>query len=197
MLLARSRYLFIRRHRARFADRLLAELRGVIDEAGASPFWDGLAGRFFGMNFQRGRRVQCDQRPPVHRRSDAQAPDLHRNAPDRARRDRPAPPSGRAAMRMLESEGFAFEGYLDIFDGGPTMTAQTDQVHSVRDATRQRRRDRDGEAAQGAAGDGTARRFPLRLRQGERGRRRRAIDPVCAGMLAWPATRLHVAHCAR
>src|SRR5690606_10248554 len=52
MLLARSRYLFIREHRARFADRVLAELRGVIDEAGGSPFWDGLAGRFFGMSFQ-------------------------------------------------------------------------------------------------------------------------------------------------
>ena len=24
----------------------------MIDEAGGSPFWDGVAGRFFGMNFQ-------------------------------------------------------------------------------------------------------------------------------------------------
>ena len=52
LLLARSRYLFIRQHRARFGRRMLAELRGVIDEAGGSPFWDGLAGRFFGMSFQ-------------------------------------------------------------------------------------------------------------------------------------------------
>ncbi len=51
-LLARSRYLYIRQHRARFGDRVIAELRGVIDEAGGSPFWDGLAGRFFGMSFQ-------------------------------------------------------------------------------------------------------------------------------------------------
>ena len=43
-------------------------------------------------------------------------------------------PSGRAAMRMLENEGFAAEGYVDIFDGGPTMTARTDQVKSIRDA---------------------------------------------------------------
>ncbi|NWM10751.1 arginine N-succinyltransferase, partial [Escherichia coli] len=43
-------------------------------------------------------------------------------------------PSGRAAMRMLESEGFAWERYVDIFDGGPTMTARTDQVRTVRDA---------------------------------------------------------------
>ena len=30
---------------------MLAELRGVMDEAGNSPFWDALAGRFFGMSF--------------------------------------------------------------------------------------------------------------------------------------------------
>jgi arginine N-succinyltransferase len=37
-------------------------------------------------------------------------------------------------MRMLENEGFAFENYVDIFDGGPTMTARTDQVASIRNA---------------------------------------------------------------
>ena len=52
LLLARSRYLFIAMHRARFADRVIAELRGVIDDRGGSPFWDGVAGRFFGMTFQ-------------------------------------------------------------------------------------------------------------------------------------------------
>ena len=40
-------------------------------------------------------------------------------------------PSGRAAMRMLQAEGFEYEGYLDIFDGGPTMTAATDRVRSI------------------------------------------------------------------
>ena len=43
-------------------------------------------------------------------------------------------PTGRAAMRMLEAEGFAAEGYVDIFDGGPTMTARTDRVESVKQA---------------------------------------------------------------
>src|SRR3546814_8569701 len=33
LLLARSRYLFIRQHRARFGDRILAELRGAVAEA--------------------------------------------------------------------------------------------------------------------------------------------------------------------
>ncbi len=135
LLLARSRYLFIRAHRAIFADRIIAELRGVIDTAGGSPFWDGIAGRFFGMNFQaadefnamNGNQFIADLMP--------KHPVYVAMLSDDARRVIGTPhPSGRAAMRMLENEGFAFENYIDIFDGGPTMTARTDQVRTLRDA---------------------------------------------------------------
>ncbi len=132
LLLARSRYLFIRAHRSIFADRILAELRGVIDNAGGSPFWDGIAGRFFGMNFQ-----QADQFNATH--GNQFIADLMPKHPvyvamlsDDARRVIGTPhPSGRAAMRMLENEGFAYENYIDIFDGGPTMTARTDHVRTI------------------------------------------------------------------
>jgi arginine N-succinyltransferase len=42
--------------------------------------------------------------------------------------------SGRAAMRMLEDEGFRFDNYVDIFDGGPTMITPTDQIATIRNA---------------------------------------------------------------
>jgi arginine N-succinyltransferase len=135
MLIARSRYLFIRNHRDRFHDRTLAELRGVIDEAGGSPFWDGVAGRFFGMNFQdadefnakHGNQFIADLMP--------KHPVYIAMLPESARAVIGVPhPSGRAAMRMLEDEGFAWENYVDIFDGGPTMTVRTDQIRSVREA---------------------------------------------------------------
>ncbi|MES2021502.1 MAG: arginine N-succinyltransferase [Pseudomonadota bacterium] len=139
MLLARSRYLFIAQHRMRFADRVLAELRGIIDEAGGSPFWDGLAGRFFGMNFQdadqfnavRGHQFIADLFP--------KHPIYIAMLPESARAVIGLPhPSGRAAMRMLENEGFAYENYVDIFDGGPTMLAKTDQVRTIREARTER-----------------------------------------------------------
>jgi arginine N-succinyltransferase len=132
LLLARARYLFIAAHRARFADRILAELRGIIDEAGGSPFWDGLAGRFFGMSFQEadefnainGHQFIADLMPkhPIYT---AMLSDTARAAIGLPH------PTGRAAMRMLENEGFAFENYVDIFDGGPTMTARTNSVRSI------------------------------------------------------------------
>lgn len=132
LLLARSRYLFIAAHRARFGDRLIAELRGVIDEAGGSPFWDGLAGRFFGMGFQ-----EADEFNAIH--GNQFIADLMPKHPiyiamlsDHARAVIGMPhPNGRAAMRMLEVEGFAHDGYVDIFDGGPTMAAATDRVKTI------------------------------------------------------------------
>ena len=61
MLLARSRYLFIKAHRERFGDTVLAELRGVMDEGGHSPFWDAIGGRFFDMTFP-----QADEFNAIH-----------------------------------------------------------------------------------------------------------------------------------
>ncbi len=135
LLLARSRYLFIAMHRARFADQVIAELRGVLDERGGSPFWDGVAGRFFGMSFQdadyfnaiNGNQFIADLMP--------KHPVYVAMLSDSARSEIGVPhPSGRAAMRMLIEEGFEHEGYVDIFDGGPTMTARTDEVKSIREA---------------------------------------------------------------
>lgn len=135
MLIARSRYLFIRNHRERFGPKTLAELRGVIDEAGGSPFWDGVAGRFFGMNFQ-----QADEFNAVHGNQFIadlmpKHPVYTAMLPESSRAVIGVPhPSGRAAMRMLENEGFAWENYIDIFDGGPTMTVRTDHIRSLKEA---------------------------------------------------------------
>jgi arginine N-succinyltransferase len=131
-LLARSRYLFIAQHRARFGDRTLAELRGRLRGDGGSPFWDGLGARFFGMSFQEadrfngvhGNQFIADLVPkhPIYvslLSEDAQAAigETH--------------DSGRPAMRLLEAEGFSFEGYVDIFDGGPTLCSRTDAIKTV------------------------------------------------------------------
>ena len=132
LLLARSRYLFIAMHRARFGDRILAELRGIIDERGGSPFWDAIGGKFFGMSFQ-----EADYFNAIH--GNQFIADLMPKHPvyiamleESARKVIGLPhPSGRAAMRMLENEGFSYDGYVDIFDGGPTMVARTDNVSSI------------------------------------------------------------------
>jgi arginine N-succinyltransferase len=135
LLLARSRYLFIKLHRARFAGKVIAELRGVIDEKGGSPFWDSIAGRFFGMSFQEadefnaahGTEFIADLMPktPIYTAMLAESARAALGVPH---------PSGRAAMKMLEREGFTSDGYVDIFDGGPTMAVTTDQIRTIRES---------------------------------------------------------------
>lgn len=134
-LLARSRYLFIRQHRPRFGNRVIAELRGTIDEAGNSPFWDGLAGRFFGMTFPEadqfnavhGTQFIADLMPktPIYVALLAESAQAVIGKPH---------PSGRAALRMLEGEGFYQDRYIDIFDGGPSVMVDTDNIRTLREA---------------------------------------------------------------
>ncbi len=156
MLLARSRYLFIAKHRERFGNKVIAELRGVIDEAGGSAFWDALAGKFFGMSFQEadefnarhGHQFIADLMP--------RHPIYLNMLPESARSVIGKPhPSGRAAMRMLEKENFKYAGYIDIFDGGPTMEADIDAVKSVaesREATVSAIADKDNSHSLAATG---------------------------------------------
>ena len=124
LLLARSRYLFIAMHRERFGTRVVAELRGVIDEAGSSPFWDALAGKFFGMSFQEADEFNATHGHQFIADLMPKHPIYLDMLPESARAVLGVPhPSGRAAMRMLEKEGFEYKGYVDIFDGGPTVEA--------------------------------------------------------------------------
>ncbi|WP_428333154.1 arginine N-succinyltransferase [Novosphingobium sp.] len=190
MLLARSRYLFIAMHRARFADRILAELRGIIDERAGSPFWDGVAGRFFGMSFQEadyfnaihGHQFIADLMPkhPVYI---AMLPEVARQVIGLPH------PTGRAAMRMLEEEGFHAEGYIDIFDGGPTMTARTDRVRSIagsRAATITRIHAPEGHAAHTRALIATGQLADFRCAYGEiapEGADGLVLDPIAAQAL--------------
>jgi arginine N-succinyltransferase len=135
LLLARSRYLFMKQHRKRFGDRTLAELRGVIDESGGSPFWDAIAGRFFGMDFREADEFNAMHGTQFIADLMPKTPIYTAMLPESARHVMGVPhPSGRAAMKMLEREGFRYDCYIDIFDGGPTMTAATDEIRSIREA---------------------------------------------------------------
>ncbi len=132
MLLARSRYLFIKLHRQRFGRRVIAELRGVIDEGGGSPFWDAIAGRFFGMSFQEADNFNATHGYQFIADLMPKTPIYTAMLPESARMVMGVPhPSGRAAMRMLEQEGFHYDCYVDIFDGGPTMVAETDRIRTI------------------------------------------------------------------
>ncbi len=131
-LMARARYLFIARHRDWFGRRVIAELRGWQDPDGRSPVWDAIGRCFYDMDFQEADRTgaihgnqfiaDLGPRYPIYM---SMLPEAARTALGRPHDD------GRPARDMLLTEGFRDDGYVDIFDGGPTLVAEIDAVRTV------------------------------------------------------------------
>jgi arginine N-succinyltransferase len=132
-LLAKSRLLFIAEFAERFAPKVIAEMRGKLDTAGRSPFWEGLGRHFFAMEYstadyltgmgQKAFVAELMPRYPVYANL---LPDSARAVIGEVHDDT------RAARSMLEQEGFRYEGYVDIFDAGPTLECFRDDIHAVR-----------------------------------------------------------------
>lgn len=134
-LLSKSRFMFMAQFPQLFARTVIAEMRGVSDEAGRSPFWDALGRHFFSLDFahadyltgvgEKSFVAELMPKYPVYLDflpADAQAVigQVHDNT--------------RPALAMLASEGLHFEGFVDIFDAGPTIQAHLSEVRAVKDS---------------------------------------------------------------
>ncbi|MFO1385188.1 MAG: arginine N-succinyltransferase [Chitinivorax sp.] len=134
-LLSKSRLLFLAEFRERFAGRVIAEMRGVSDTQGRSPFWDGLGQYFFRMAFSQadylsgvGDKSFIAELMPQHPVYSALLPEEARAVIGEVH------PHTRPALAMLKSEGFQDSGYVDIFDAGPTVITPLVQIRAVRDS---------------------------------------------------------------
>jgi arginine N-succinyltransferase len=145
-LLAQSRYMLIGIEPQRFAEMVLAELRGWFDDEGNCPFWDHVASRFFRLPFDQADMMSAStdgqfilDLAPRHPIYTELLPQAAREAIGKVHRE------GEAARIMLEREGFRDVGLIDIFDAGPTVAARRDDIVTVREA--RTLRVRVGEAA--------------------------------------------------
>ncbi|GAB7538753.1 arginine N-succinyltransferase [Burkholderia sp. 3C] len=135
-LLSKARFMFIAAFRERFARSLVAEMRGVTDAAGRSPFWDAVCRPFFQMEFPAadrwvglGRKSIIAELMPKHPLYLALLP-AEARAVIGAVHPHTAP-----ARALLESEGLRFSQYVDIFDGGATLQGEIDRLRIVADST--------------------------------------------------------------
>ncbi|MDE3059840.1 MAG: arginine N-succinyltransferase [Pseudomonadota bacterium] len=133
--LSRCRYLMLAEFPDLFSEVVISEIRGVQDEQGDSPFYKNLAQHFFLMDFKRADFINATQggqfisdlmpKYPIYvnlLHPDAQAVigvPLKASLP---------------AKQLLEFEGFRHQGYIDVFDGGPTMQAERAQIRTVRES---------------------------------------------------------------
>lgn len=147
-LLSKSRFLFLAQFAEQFGKIVVAEMRGVSDENGQSPFWEGLGRNFFAMDFDKadyltgvGQKTFVAELMPKH-------PIYIDLLPESARAVLRQPhPNTRPALAMLEAEGFRCEGYVDIFDAGPTVQAYTSEIRAVRDSRLRQAEISDAEAS--------------------------------------------------
>lgn len=134
-LLSKARFLFIAEFRHLFGDKVIAEMRGISDETARAPFWDSLGRHFFRMEFSQadyltgvGQKAFIAELMPkfplytcfLSEEARAVIGCVHQEA--------------EPALTMLRAEGFSYQGYIDIFDGGPTLACETGGIRAVRDS---------------------------------------------------------------
>jgi arginine N-succinyltransferase len=132
-LLSRSRFMLMAQFPQRFAAKVIAEMRGVSDEAGRSPFWEGLGRHFFTIDYGDAEHV-------VGMGNKAFIAELMPKHPIYTVL---LTPEARAvigkvhaqtlpALHLLERENFRMQGYIDIFDGGPTVESPAAEIRTIK-----------------------------------------------------------------
>lgn len=134
-LMAQSRYLLIAADRSRFGTRVVAELRGVVDEKGESVFFNHVTRPFFRMTFDEADRMSAASDNqfildlmPTHPIYLDHLPPGVREVMGKTH------PHGVNAKKLLEWEGYEYHRYVDIFDGGPLMDCAIDRLRSLRES---------------------------------------------------------------
>ncbi len=133
-LLSLSRFLFMAEHSSCFDAMVIAEMRGVIDDEGRSPFWDAIGRHFFQIDLP-----QADYLSMVNKRFIADLMPKHPIyipllPPEAQAVIAEVHEQTRPALRLLQEEGFTFSGMVDIFEAGPVVTCPLAQVRTVRNS---------------------------------------------------------------
>ncbi len=133
-LLSLSRFLFMAEFRSRFEEEVIAEMRGVVGSDGKSPLWTALGSHFFQIEFPKAETMTSQSKKfiadlmPKHPIYIPLLPEAARNVIGEVH-DNTKP-----ALSVLKKEGFEFRNLVDIFDGGPTMHCQIENIRAVQES---------------------------------------------------------------
>ena len=132
VLLSRARFLFIAHHPMRFAPILIAEMRGVSDDEGHSPFWEQVGHHFFHMSFAKADSLTISTNKQFIADLMPRNPLYIKLLTPEAQSVIGKPhASTMPAMKILLREGFRYNNYVDIFDAGPTIEAPRDNIQTI------------------------------------------------------------------
>jgi arginine N-succinyltransferase len=135
--LSRCRYLLLAEFPQIFSDIVIAEIRGVSKADGGAPFYNHLAQHFFHMTFAQADYISATMGNQFIADLMPKYPIYVNLLPQEAQEviGQPLHESS-AAMRLLMREGFRYEGYVDVFDAGPTLQAELGKIRAVQASRR-------------------------------------------------------------
>ncbi|MBT5856519.1 arginine N-succinyltransferase [bacterium] len=132
-LLSLGRFMFMACFPNRVDTTVIAEMRGISDDEGISPFWESLGRHFFQMSFPIADQLSSQDKQfiaDLMPRYPIYAHLLSQEAQDVIGKPHPATIP---AQRLLESEGFRYSHQVDIFDAGPKLSVLRDSIRTISD----------------------------------------------------------------
>jgi arginine N-succinyltransferase len=134
-MISLSRFMFMAAFPQYFSDQVIAEMRGVHDVDGNAPFYNALPKKFFEMNFAKADYINATQGNQFINDLMPKYPIYLSLLPKSARQVvGEVNSASEPAKAMLERQGFKYTGYVDIFDGGPTLIAERQSLDVVKNA---------------------------------------------------------------
>jgi arginine N-succinyltransferase len=126
------RFLFIAEHPDAFERTVVSELRGIIDDNGHSAFWDAVGKHFFQIDFPRADYLSVVNKKFIADLMPAYPIYVSMLPPQAQAVIGKVHQSSKPALKNLETEGFKFNGMVDIFDAGPCVSCLRDDIRTVR-----------------------------------------------------------------
>lgn len=130
--LSLSRFTLIATRPHRFADSVIAEMRGRAEADGRVPFWDSVTGRFIPVPFAVADALSTmskqfieDMMPQFPIYLDLLPPDVCEGIGRVHAETEPA-------VALLNQQGFQHTDLVDIFDAGPVISCATKKIDAVR-----------------------------------------------------------------
>ncbi len=132
-LLSLTRFHFIALHRKLFSDRLIAELMAPVSPDGVSLLWEYLGRRFINLTYTEADRFCQYSREFMLALLPREDIYLTLLPPEARSVIGEVGPETLPARRMLEKIGFRYKDFVDPFDGGPHLEANTAEIKLIRD----------------------------------------------------------------
>jgi arginine N-succinyltransferase len=109
-------------------------MRGMVNDSGHSPFWDAVGKNFFKIDFPTADYLSVKNKRFIEELM-PKYPIIANLLPEDAQYViGKVHPNTEPAKRILEQEGFRFSGLVGIFEPGPVLIAEVDNIRAIKES---------------------------------------------------------------